>query len=162
MLDPHLRRRCTKSKKEGLVTGIVNSHGLAWVKWTITIIVFHKKRQSLTVLLFSCLEKSRLGPTKHDAYFGSQRSLIWTLAYNCMRHPLANCWWNSISTLKMVFVSDKMNILKSTILSDVSRNIFHFYQEFENIFAFASFVGGVKVWVFYYNTRHVFLSKLPN
>ena len=28
IIDPHLRRRCTKSKK-GLVLGIINSHGLA-------------------------------------------------------------------------------------------------------------------------------------
>ena len=31
---------------------IVNSHGLAWAKWTPTIVAFHKRGQSLTVLLF--------------------------------------------------------------------------------------------------------------
>ena len=54
VLDPHLRRKCTKSKK-GLVIGMVNSHGLTWAKWKSTIIIFHKRRQSLTVLLFFCL-----------------------------------------------------------------------------------------------------------
>ena len=48
-LDPHLRRRCTKSKK-GLVTGTINRHGLAWTKWTSTIVVCHKRGQSPTVL----------------------------------------------------------------------------------------------------------------
>ena len=33
--------------------GIVNSHGLAWAKWTTTIVVFHSTGQSLTVLPFS-------------------------------------------------------------------------------------------------------------
>ena len=29
--------------QEGLVIGIVDSHGLAWAKWTSTIVVFHKR-----------------------------------------------------------------------------------------------------------------------
>ena len=33
---------------------IVNSHGLAWAKWISTIVVFHKRAQSLTVLPLSC------------------------------------------------------------------------------------------------------------
>ena len=53
ILDPHLRRRCTKSKKS-LVIAIRNSHGLAWAKWITIIIVFHNTWQSLTVLPFSC------------------------------------------------------------------------------------------------------------
>ena len=40
--------------------GIVNNHGLAWAKWTTTIIVFHSKGQSLTVLPFSCFIPSML------------------------------------------------------------------------------------------------------
>ena len=53
VLDLHLRRRCTKFKN-GLVIGIVNSHGLTWAKWTSTIVVFHKRGHSLMVLPFSC------------------------------------------------------------------------------------------------------------
>ena len=53
VLDPPLRRRCTKSKI-GLVIGIVNSHGLAWAKWTAALVVFYGKGQSLTVLPFAC------------------------------------------------------------------------------------------------------------
>ena len=55
VLGLYLRRRCTKSKN-GLVIGIVNSHGLAWAKWTSIIIVLHNRGQSLTVLPFSCYD----------------------------------------------------------------------------------------------------------
>ena len=51
ILDPHLRRGCTKSKRS-LVIGTVNGHGPAWAKWTTTIIALHKKGQRLTVLPF--------------------------------------------------------------------------------------------------------------
>ena len=37
-----------------MVIGIVNNHGLARAKCTVPILFFHKKGQSLTVLLFSC------------------------------------------------------------------------------------------------------------
>ena len=59
ILDPHLRGRCTKFKK-GFVIDIVDSHTLAWAKWTTIVIVFHKKGQSLTVLPFSYFPS--LGP----------------------------------------------------------------------------------------------------
>ena len=51
VLNPHLRRRYTKSKK-CLVIGIVDSHGLAWAKWTTTNVICHKKGQSLSAFLF--------------------------------------------------------------------------------------------------------------
>ena len=51
VLDPHLRRRCTKSKND-LIIGIIDNHGLALAKWTFTVVVFHSKGQSLTVLCF--------------------------------------------------------------------------------------------------------------
>ena len=53
VLDLHLRRRCTNSNND-LVIGIVNSHGMAWAKWTSTILVFHTRGQSLTVLPIFC------------------------------------------------------------------------------------------------------------
>ena len=53
VLDPHLRRRCTKLMK-GFIISIIKSHGIAWATWTSTAVVCHKKGQSLTVLLISC------------------------------------------------------------------------------------------------------------
>ena len=46
------------AQNKGLVIGIVNSHEMARAKWTTTIVVFHKKEQSLMVLPFSCLLRS--------------------------------------------------------------------------------------------------------
>ena len=53
VLDQHLKKRSTKSKKKCMVIVIVNSQGLTWTKWTSRSVVFHKKRQSLMILPFS-------------------------------------------------------------------------------------------------------------
>ena len=63
---------------------IVNSHGLAWAKWTSIIVVFHSKGQSLTVLPFSCFYKKK-GPCKewmeHSLYVWGVDHTSHVLAY---------------------------------------------------------------------------------
>ena len=53
-----------------MVIGIINSHGLAWAKYTTTIVIFHKKGQNLTVLPFSCWHSIWLRARSHmDSHY---------------------------------------------------------------------------------------------
>ena len=115
VLHLHLRRRCTYSNN-GLVIGIVNSHGLAWAKWTSTIMVFHKRGESLTVLPFSCYlykfwkfiyVNVFLLPTWGDykdvqCYLNVYSPLdIFSLCMNCL-NPWGCCFWFSICRLNHI------------------------------------------------------------
>ena len=92
-------RRCTKPKK-GLVIGIVNSHELVWAKWIATVIVFHSKGQSFTVLPFSCFffyekksmaSRSLLGFPFCSTQTSFESSLTWSKKTLPCRH--FGEWW---------------------------------------------------------------------
>jgi hypothetical protein len=92
-----LRRRCTKSKK-GFGTGLINSHGLAWAK--CTLVVFHSKGQSLTVLLFSCLQVGILLKTKWLFYVLGG---IESTNLKMKKHHLSNLLWRQHQSCLSMF-----------------------------------------------------------
>ena len=90
----------------------MNNHGLAWAKWTTTIVVFHSKEQSLAVLPFSCFEANVLSvliwhdDSKSNVYIGKVHlgkgvraksfafvdTTVLTCWHHSCKHPTVHSW----------------------------------------------------------------------
>ena len=93
VLDPHLNRRCTKSKKS-LVIGIINSHGLAWAKWTSTIVFCHIREDRASRFYWLLVWNTKQTPL-HATSFANHRKWSFTLVCIHFIRSLISVrqWW---------------------------------------------------------------------